>query len=222
MSRLVKICGLKNAADAEVAASAGADLLGFIHFKKSPRHLSIEMARALAPNLPNNAVKGSAAEPKRVAVMVDPDDETLLAYTSALRATHVQLHGSESPERVAAVRAVTGLDVIKVIKVAQAEDVESAQRYEDIVDMLLFDTKPLAGDILPGGNARRFPWHLMQGLRVRVPTLVAGGLTPETVQEALISSGATGADVSSGTESAPGVKSHALIRGFLGNTKAVS
>ena len=214
MAPLAKICGLSQADDARVAAENGADFLGFIHFEKSPRHVSLGAASLLGKALP--------AGPSRVGVMVDADDDTIEAFADHLALTHIQLHGRETVDRAAAIKALTGLKLIKVIKVAEREDISQADAFADIADMLLFDTKPLPSDTLPGGNARSFPWHYLAERIFAVPALVAGGLTPENVGEALAQSKVSGVDVSSGVESAPGVKSHDKIKAFLKATKAAS
>lgn len=209
---LVKICGLTQASDAQVAADGGADFLGFIHYPESPRHIGLDQARRLKQALPSG--------PARVGVVVDASLQTIQQLQDALGLSHIQLHGDETSDDIKAIKASTGLYVIKVIKVAQKEDLITAVDMAKWADILLFDTKPGPGDTLPGGNARSFPWHLLKGLTLPAPILLAGGLTPENAQKALAESGAQGLDVSSGVERHPGEKSQALITAFLNAAKS--
>lgn len=211
---LVKICGLSTPESVAAAIEAGADFLGFVFYPRSPRNVTPEQAAELTkPVLP--AVR-------TVALTVDADDALLETIIAAMRPGLLQLHGHETPERVAEIRSRFGTPVMKVLSVASAEDVAKASAYEPVADMLMFDAKPPKEmkDALPGGNALRFDWRLLAGARFGKPWLLAGGLTPDNVAEAIRTSGAPGVDVSSGVEDAPGQKSIPLIRAFLKAAKA--
>lgn len=201
----VKICGLRDPAG--LAAASGADFVGFVFFPPSPRAVSPAEALALAPAVPAGA--------RRVGLFVDADDALLDAARPAL--DMVQLHGSEDPARVAAIRARTGLPVMKAIGIAGPEDLAQVARFAPVVDWLLLDAKPAA---LPGGNGHRFDWRLPRGADIPRPWLLAGGLDPANVAEALAESGAPGVDVSSGVEASRGVKDPALVRAFVRAAKA--
>lgn len=201
----VKICGVRDAEMVAAALDAGASYLGFVFFPKSPRSLSIAAARALAP---------LAEAATRVALVVNPDD-ALITEIAASPIDMIQLHGSETPERVAHVKELTGLPVMKAIGVADAGDLAKVDAYAQIADQLLIDAKPPQNGELPGGNGLSFDWRLIEGRTWACPWMLAGGLTPDNVAEAIRLTGATQVDVSSGVESAPGVKDAALIRRFV-------
>jgi phosphoribosylanthranilate isomerase len=203
----VKICGLTEARDVAAAVDAGAAYVGFVFFEKSPRHLDIAAARALALGVPPGVAK--------VALTVDADDAALDALCAAVPLDMLQLHGSESPARVAEVRARHGLPVMKAIGIAEAGDLAQIDRYTAVADQLLVDAKPPPGATRPGGNALAFDWRLIEGRDWPLPWLLAGGLSPETVAEAVRRTGARQVDVSSGVESAPGHKDPARIRAFI-------
>jgi phosphoribosylanthranilate isomerase len=203
----VKICGLTEARDVAAAVDAGAAYVGFVFFEKSPRHLDIAAARALALGVPPGVAK--------VALTVDADDAALDALCAAVPLDMLQLHGSESPARVAEVRARHGLPVMKAIGIAEAGDLAQIDRYAAVADQLLVDAKPPPGATRPGGNALAFDWRLIEGRDWPLPWLLAGGLSPETVAEAVRRTGARQVDVSSGVESAPGQKDPARIRAFI-------
>ncbi|MBD3678516.1 MAG: phosphoribosylanthranilate isomerase [Rhodobacteraceae bacterium] len=203
----VKICGLSEAAHVRAAAEAGARYVGFVFFPKSPRNVSIEKARALAAEAPPGVAK--------VGLVVNADDELLDAILKAVPLDMLQLHGGESPERVAEVKARTGLPVMKAVGIAGAEDLAAIDRYAKVADQILVDAKPPKGSDLPGGNALAFDWRLIAGRRWPCPWMLAGGLTPENVAEAIRLTGARQVDVSSGVENAPGVKDPDLIRAFI-------
>ena len=212
MSRLtIKICGLSTADAVGAAVGAGASHVGFVSFPKSPRHVDPAQMSALAAAVP--------AHVGRVAVVVDPDDELLarLCATDALSA--IQLHGKESPARAAAIRQRFGLTVWKAIPVKTAADIAGAQDYAGAVDRLLFDAKTPEGAALPGGMGLRFDWTLLRGVHPSLPWGLSGGLSIDNVAEAIRVTGASLIDVSSGVESAPGVKSVDKIMAFC---KAVS
>ena len=203
----VKICGLTRPADVAAAVAAGASYVGFVFFEKSPRHLSLAAARALALEVPPGVVK--------VALTVDADDAALDALLARVPIDMLQLHGRESPERVAALRARHGLPVMKAVGVAAARDLAALDDYGQVADQLLVDAKPPPGAPLPGGNGLAFDWRLLTGRRWTRPWMLAGGLTPENVAEAVRRTGARQVDVSSGVESAPGEKDPARIRAFI-------
>ncbi len=203
----VKICGLREAAHVDTAARAGAAYVGFVFFPKSPRNVSLPEAAHLAAGVPPGIAK--------VALTVDADDAALDALLSAVPLDMLQLHGHESPERVAEVRARYGLPVMKAVGVAGEEDLPALDAYGRVADQLLVDAKPSPGADLPGGNGLAFDWRLIAGRRWPVPWMLAGGLTADNVTEAVRLTGARQVDVSSGVESAPGVKDPARIADFL-------
>lgn len=206
MSVLVKICGLN--APAAVDAAAGADFGGFIFFPRSPRHVEPGTAGALAARLP--------ARVKRVAVVVDADDDALDAIVAGLKPDLIQLHGKETPARAREIRARLGLGTIKALSVSEPADLDAAAMFADAVDWLLFDAKPpKRPDALPGGNAVSFDWTILAGRRFAQPWLLSGGLDAGNVAVAIATSGAAAVDVSSGVESAPGRKDPARIAAFI-------
>jgi phosphoribosylanthranilate isomerase len=208
----VKICGVRTPVIVEAAAAAGADYVGLVFFPNSPRYVTPEGARALADT--------ASGKIGTVAVMVDPDDALIDRVLAAFRPDLLQLHGSETPERVAAIRARTGLPVMKAIAVAGAADVADAARYAGDVDYMLFDAKASPDARLPGGNGVPFDWRTLQGLKA--PFALSGGLTPANVDEAIRLTGAFMVDVSSGVERAPGEKDATCMRSFIRAAKAAS
>lgn len=204
----VKICGLRQAADVKAAVAAGAAYVGFVFFAKSPRNLDPEQAAGLALEVPEGICK--------VALTVNADDATLDRLTERVPLDMLQLHGSESPERVRAIRARYGLPVMKAVGVADEEDLGQIDLYAQVADQLLIDAKPPKGAELPGGNGLAFDWRLLAGRKYwQRPWMLAGGLTPENVAEAIRLTGARQVDVSSGVENAPGEKDAELIAAFL-------
>ncbi|SDY35959.1 phosphoribosylanthranilate isomerase [Citreimonas salinaria] len=203
----VKICGLTRPGDVEAAAAAGAAYCGFVFFSKSPRHLGVYQARDLALGAPPGLAK--------VALVVNADDATLDAITAVVPLDMLQLHGSEAPARVAAVKARYGLPVMKAVGVASAEDLSVIDDYARVADQILVDAKPPRDAALPGGNGLAFDWRLIAGRRWPVPWMLAGGLTPENAADAVAMTGARQLDVSSGVEAAPGVKDADKIRAFV-------
>lgn len=203
----VKICGLTSAADLTAVATAGARYGGFVFFAKSPRNLSHAQARALALDAPVGLAK--------VALVVDADDAALDALTTEVPLDILQLHGHETPERVTAIRARYGLPVMKAVGVADAADLAALPAYEAVADQILVDAKPPKTADLPGGNGVSFDWRLIAGRTWRKPWMLAGGLTPDNVAEAIRLTGATQVDVSSGVESAPGQKDADRISAFV-------
>lgn len=209
----VKICGLNSAAAVVHSAQAGAAYLGFNFYRPSPRSLELADARSLVLATPAGLVK--------VALVVDSDDAFFDALLAEVPVDMLQLHGDESPERVAEISAQTGLPVMKAVGIRDAEDLAQIADYEAVADQLLIDAKPprdgpdLRAGFLPGGNALSFDWRLIAGRRWARPWILAGGLTAENVAEAVRLTGAQQVDVSSGVESAPGVKDLDKISAFI-------
>ncbi len=203
----VKICGLKTLADVEAVAKAGAAYAGFNFFPKSPRSVTPELARALALASPEGLCK--------VALVVDADDATLDAITGVVPLDMLQLHGHESPVRVAEIKARYGLPVMKAIGVAGEADLAALLDYSLVADQILIDAKPPKDAVLPGGNGLTFDWRLLVGRKWLRPWMLAGGLTPENVAKAVQLTGARQVDVASGVESAPGVKDADRIAAFV-------
>jgi len=204
----VKVCGLTDARSLAAAALGGARWLGFIFYPPSPRALSPRRAAGLAAKAPPSCIK--------VGVLVDPDDALLDEILAAVPLDCLQLHGAETPARVAAIKARTGRMVIKALKIAQAADLAPIPGYAAVADMLLFDAKPPPDPgLLPGGNGLAFDWRLLQGLDVRRPWLLSGGLSADNLAAAVELCAARAVDVSSGVERRPGKKDPARIRRFL-------
>lgn len=203
----VKICGLSTPESLNAAVEAGASYVGFVFFPKSPRHVTYTQAAELATHVPEDVVK--------VALTVNANDEALAEMLQAVPVDMLQLHGSESPERVAAVKARFGLPVIKAVGVADASDLPALDEYAAVADQLLVDAKPPKGSALPGGNALAFDWQLITDRKWTVPWMLAGGLTPDNVAEAIRLTGAKIVDVSSGVESSPGVKDLDKVAAFV-------
>ena len=207
MSPLVKICGLSTPETLDVALEAGADMVGFVFFPPSPRNISFEQARALA-----SRVKGKA---RKVALTVDADDTLLASIVAALKPDLLQLHGHETPQRVAAVRESFGLPVMKALPIETKSDLTAIANYTGVADRLLFDARPPRDATRPGGLGKPFDWHLLENLNLSIPFMLAGGVNAGNVAEALRVTRAGGVDVSSGVESAPGVKDADKIRAFI-------
>jgi len=203
----VKICGLSRPEHVVAAAEAGAKYVGLVFFQKSPRHVSLEAARALALDVPAGVAK--------VALVVDADDAALDALTDTVPIDMLQLHGRETPQRVAAIKARYGLPVMKAVGIADAGDLPALDTYARVADQILVDAKPPKDAALPGGNGLSFDWRLIAGRRWPVPWMLAGGLTPDNVAEAVRLTDARQVDVSSGVETSPGVKNADLIRKFI-------
>lgn len=208
----VKICGLTQPGDVSAAVSAGASYVGFVFFAKSPRHLALDAARALALDVPVGVAK--------VALTVNADDAALDALLARVPIDILQLHGAETPDRVVSVRSRTGLPVMKAVGVADAADLPALDAYGKVADLLLVDAKPPKDAVLPGGNGLTFDWRLIAGRRWPVPWMLAGGLNAENVGEAIRLTGAPMVDVSSGVESAPGRKDPDLIARFAAAARA--
>ncbi|MBW7055638.1 phosphoribosylanthranilate isomerase [Paracoccus bogoriensis] len=203
----VKICGLTQRAHLTAAVEAGARYLGLVFFPRSPRAVTPARAAALTAEVPVGVA--------RVGLFVDPEDALIDATLAQVPLDIIQLHGQETPDRVAAVRRLTGLPVMKAVGIASANDLPQLTDYGLVADMLLVDAKPAPDAALPGGNGLAFDWRLLQGRRWLRPWMLAGGLTPANVAEAVRLTRAPAVDVSSGVESAPGVKDKRLIADFV-------
>jgi phosphoribosylanthranilate isomerase len=212
MPLTIKICGLKTPEALDAALEAGADLVGFVFFPPSPRNLGLEAARLLGER-----VKGRAG---KVALTVDATDDALRDIIAALAPDMLQLHGKETTERVVQVRTRFRLPVIKALPIAERADLSPIREYAQVADRLLFDARPPKEATRPGGLGRRFDWTLLAGINPGVPYMLSGGLDAGNVTEALRVTRAPGVDVSSGVESAPGVKDPARIREFIRAARA--
>ena len=213
MNDRVKICGLSTAETLEAALDAGADFVGFVRFPKSPRHVSLELGRRLS-----RQAKGRAL---RVVLLVDADDAAIADSVEALDPDLLQLHGHESPERVAAIRARFGRPVMKAVGIADASDLAALRSYAGGVDHLLLDAKPpRTSGALPGGNGLSFDWRLLNGLDPGLSFMLSGGLNPGNVAEAVRLTGSRAVDVSSGVESGPGIKDPGKIEAFVKAARA--
>jgi phosphoribosylanthranilate isomerase len=207
MSLVVKICGLSTPEALDVALDAGADMVGFVFFPPSPRHLAFETARTLA-----GRVRGRA---QKVALTVDAEDEFLQSIVDALQPDMLQLHGIESTDRVEALRLAFGLPLMKALPVAVKGDLDCVARYAAVADRLLFDARAPREATRPGGLGNTFDWRLLQDINPGVPFMLSGGLDADNVGEALRVTRASAIDVSSGVERAPGVKDLDKIRAFI-------
>ncbi|MDX2073187.1 MAG: phosphoribosylanthranilate isomerase [Alphaproteobacteria bacterium] len=201
----VKICGLSEESTLRAAIDAGADMVGFVHFPKSPRHVSLARAAELKKLLPPNV--------KSVIVTVNPSDDLVNEILGIVNPDYIQLHGNETLDQIAQIHAKTG--IIKAIPVSTPDDI-----VEMACDMLMFDAKPPKEASLPGGNGIAFDWKILKGFQTMRPWMLSGGLTPENVQQAIRESGATFVDVSSGVENKPGVKDAGKIKAFIETAKA--
>jgi phosphoribosylanthranilate isomerase len=208
----VKICGLANVDDVRACADAGANYMGLVFFEKSPRNITIPAARELALAAPLGLAK--------VALVVNPSDAELDAITGTVPLDMLQLHGRETPERVTEVKARYGLPVMKAVGIADGDDLPKLESYFGVADQILVDAKPPKGGELPGGNGLSFDWRLIAGRRWPCPWMLAGGLTPENVAEAVKMIGAKQVDVSSGVEDAPGQKNAELIQKFVQSSRS--
>ena len=208
----VKICGINSTAAADAAVRAGAEFGGLVFFAKSPRHLTLEQATPLAARMRGRL--------KLAALVVDESDDALAAIARALKPDFFQLHGKETPQRVAEIVTRFEIPAIKALAVAEPADLAKAASYEEMAEMFLFDAAPAAEATRPGGHGAAFDWRILKDQRIRRPWFLAGGLNPENVARAIEVSGATRVDVSSGVESAPGVKSDARIAEFVAAAKS--
>ena len=212
MSLLVKICGLSTRETLETALDAGADMVGFVFFPPSPRHISLEMGRELSRQVKRRALK--------VALTVDADDATLDNIMDALSPDIFQLHGKESVARLRDIKQKFGRPVMKAVPVATASDLAVLPGYAAVADRILFDARAPKDATRPGGLGAPFDWHLLENLDLKLPYMVSGGLHADNVAEAVRVTGAGGVDVSSGIESAPGVKDPDMIKAFIRAARA--
>jgi phosphoribosylanthranilate isomerase len=208
----IKICGLKTGEALQAALSGGASHVGFIFFGKSPRNI--------APAEAGRLRKAATGRAKAVAVTVDADDATLDAIVAEMAPDMLQLHGHETPERVAAVKARHGLPVMKAFSVRDVADLAAIKPYRGVADLFLFDAKPPRGAELPGGNGVPFDWRVLAALDPDLRYMLSGGLNAGNIGEALRRVSPAGIDISSGVESAPGIKDVALIEAFFGAVRA--
>lgn len=211
MSIAVKICGITSAGAIDAAVSAGAAYGGLVFHPKSPRFVSLEQARALADHMRGRL--------KIVALIADMDDAGVEALAKAVRPDFLQLHGQESAQRTAEIRNRLGLPVIKALPVAETSDLDGIADFEKVADMLMFDARPPKGAERGGGHGQAFDWKILAGKNMTKPWFLAGGLSPDNVARAVALSGARLVDVSSGVESAPGVKDAAKIAAFIDATR---
>ena len=211
---LVKICGLSTRQSLDAALEAGADMVGFVFFPPSPRNLDYARARELGARVSGRA--------RKVSLTVNAGDDVFAALIEALRPDLLQLHGKETPERARDIRAKFGVPVMKAIGVSSIADLAAVARYEPAVDWILFDAKPPKDATRPGGNGLAFDWALLADIKTAKPWMLSGGLTPGNVAEALRATGAPGVDVSSGVESAPGIKDLGKIADFVARARAAA
>lgn len=218
---LVKICGVKDGETAIAAARAGADFLGFVFFRKSPRFVTAEAAEEIILDLKQASFDEGFALPRLVGLFVDAGEKELSEAAPLL--THFQFHGHENAERCRELGAEFGVEVIKAIPVTGADDAAAASAFEEAADIILFDAKPPPGAARPGGHGVSFDWSALSAYKGETPFLIAGGLTPENVAEAVSDKTGHGAflgvDVSSGVETAPGAKDVGLINAFIAAAK---
>jgi phosphoribosylanthranilate isomerase len=207
MPTRVKICGLSTASTLDAALNTRADYVGLVFFPKSPRHVSLSDAAALADRARNRA--------SIVALVVDPTNDQLADIIVSVRPNMLQLHGTETPQRAAEIREVFSIEVMKAIAVSSTADAAKAIAYRNAADLILFDAKPSNDAHLPGGNGITFDWTALDQVKHQIRYMLSGGLTPENVADAIRATGTEAVDVSSGVESAPGVKSNELIRAFV-------
>ncbi|CAM9972652.1 unnamed protein product [Phaeothamnion confervicola] len=212
MPLLIKICGLRTPDALDAALDAGADMVGFVFFPPSPRNLGIEAARALGERVAGRA--------RKVALSVDATDLELAKAVDALKPDLLQLHGKETPERVAAVHSRFGLPVMKAIPIEQRADLSPIRLYEKVVDRILFDARAPREATRPGGLGKAFDWHLLENLDLAVPFMLSGGLDANNVAEAMRITRAPSVDVSSGVESVPGEKDPQKIYEFIRAARA--
>lgn len=211
MKPLCKVCGLDSPASAQLAHTLGAAFFGLVFFPFSPRHLKMDEAKAICTALPKQA--------RTVAVTVDADDAVLDIIMTRVKPKYLQLHGSESPERAAALKQRYGVGIIKAFGIQSQSDLTRTEAFAEIADYFLLDAKP--NGALPGGTGHTFDWHLLSDFQTVVPWFLAGGLTPENIAEAVATTHAPMVDVSSSLESSPGVKSPERMRTFFTALKAI-
>jgi phosphoribosylanthranilate isomerase len=208
---IIKICGIKTPEMLETVIASGADMVGFMHFQRSPRHVSIEDIASL--------ISEARGRIQTCVVLVNPDN-SCVAEVAALGPDWIQLHGPETPHRVEAIRAEAGVEIMKALPIGTAEDVAHVTDFLEVADSILLDAKPPKGADRPGGLGETFDWSLLKALDPSIPFMLSGGLTPQTVADAVRSLRPYGVDVSSGVESAPGVKDKRLVEAFIRNARA--
>jgi phosphoribosylanthranilate isomerase len=208
---IVKICGIKTPAILDAAIDAGADMVGFVHFPRSPRHMEIDAIGELI-----SAARGRA---ETCVLLVNPDN-TVVAQVAALGPDWIQLHGPETPHRVATIRDEAGIAVIKACPIGSAEDVAAVTEFADVADRILLDARPPKEAARPGGLGQAFDWSLLKRLDPELAFMLSGGLTPNTIAAAVKATRPFGVDVSSGVETAPGVKDAALVRAFIAGARS--
>lgn len=207
---IVKICGIKTPALLEAAIDAGADIVGFMHFERSPRHVDLELLQEL--------ISSARGRIETCVVLVNPDNSCVMEV-AALSPDWIQLHGPETPHRVETIRDDAGIAILKALSIGTAEDVAHVADFADVADRILLDAKAPKGAERPGGLGVAFDWNLLKLLDPGLPFMLSGGLTPDNVGEAIKAVRPMGVDVSSGVETAPGVKDAALIRTFIDNAR---
>lgn len=210
---VIKICGISTPLVLETAIEAGADMVGFMHFPRSPRYVDMDALAQL--------ISEARGRVETAVVLVNPDN-TLVAQIAALGPDWIQLHGQESPHRVEAIRAEAGVPIIKAIAIGSADDVAAVSGFTDVADRLLLDAKPPKHADRPGGLGVAFDWELLKALDRELPFMLSGGLTPDTVGRAIKQVNPFGVDVSSGVETAPGAKDAGLIRSFIDAARAAA
>lgn len=208
---IVKICGVRTTPILETVIEAGADMVGFVHFPRSPRHADIETIGQL--------ISEARGRIETCVLLVNPDN-SLVAEVAALQPDWIQLHGPETPHRVEAIRTEAGLNIMKALPIGNTDDIKAVTDFADIADRILLDAKPPKGADRPGGLGEPFDWQLLKALDPALPFMLSGGLKLDSVAEAIKATRPLGVDLSSGVESAPGVKDPALIRAFIQNVRA--
>lgn len=208
---IIKICGIKTYDLLDAAIAAGADMVGFMHFQRSPRHVSIEDLAGL--------ISAARGQVQSCVVLVNPDN-SCVAEVAALGPDWIQLHGPETPHRVEAIRSEAGVEIMKALPIGSADDVAGVAAFADVADRILLDAKPPKGADRPGGLGESFDWKLLEALDPSLPFMLSGGLTPDNVAQAIATVKPMGVDVSSGVETAPGVKSKQLIEAFIRNARS--
>lgn len=203
---IIKVCGIKTPAILEAAIEAGADMVGFMHFARSPRHVDIETLQTL--------ISEARGRIETCVVLVNPDNSCVMEV-AALSPDWIQLHGPETPHRVEAIRDEAGIAIMKALPIGTAEDVAGVAAFADVADRILLDAKPPKGAERPGGLGITFDWTLLKALDPGLPFMLSGGLTPDNVAEAIANVRPLGVDASSGMETAPGVKDAKLVRAFI-------
>jgi phosphoribosylanthranilate isomerase len=210
---IIKICGIKTPDILEATIKAGADMVGFMHFARSPRHVDIEVLQTL--------ISQARGRIETCVVLVNPDNSCVMEV-AALSPDWIQLHGPETPHRVEAIRDEAGIAVMKALPIGSAEDVAAVAAFADVADRILLDAKPPKGAERPGGLGISFDWTLLKALDPELPFMLSGGLTPKTVGDAVRTVKPLGVDASSSLESAPGIKDAALIEAFIANARAAA